>query len=106
MINYMVFFIIVGFGWYWWHSVSAYEVAYQQAKARCKQLELQFLDDTLDLEKLRLCRHSKGYMQFCRLYQFEFSSDGNSRYIGYVQLSGLQFEKIEMEAYRIEDESG
>ena len=101
MLNYIIFFSIVGIIWYWWNSVSAYEVAYKQAKLACKQLELQFLDDTLDVIKLRLCRHPHGYMQLCRTYEFEFSSDGDSRYKGYVKLSGLKYESIDMDAYKI-----
>ncbi len=102
MFNFVVFFIIVGIIWYWWHSVSAYEVAYKQAKDACSRLDLQFLDDTLDVIKLRLCRHPHGYMQFCRVYEFEFSSDGNSRYKGFITLSGLKFENIDMDAYKID----
>jgi len=102
MINYVVFFTITGLIWYWWNSVSAYEVAYAQARAACARLDLQFLDDTLDVIKLRLCRHPHGYMQFCRVYEFEFSSDGNTRYMGYVRLSGSKFETIDMDAYKIE----
>jgi len=101
MANYIIFFVIVGLIWYWWNSVSAYEVAYQEAKSACQRLNLQFLDDTLDVIKLRLCRHPKGYMQFCRVYEFEFSSDGDSRYKGYVSINGQKFEHIDMDAYKI-----
>ncbi|MCU7938328.1 MAG: DUF3301 domain-containing protein [gamma proteobacterium symbiont of Bathyaustriella thionipta] len=104
MINYIVFFTIVGLIWYWWNSISAYEVAYKEAKAACRRLELQFLDDTLDVIKFRLCRHSRGHMQICRIYEFEFSSDGDSRYKGYVRLSGLKYESIDMDAYKIVSE--
>ena len=41
-------------------------------------------------------------MQICRVYEFEFSSDGDSRYKGYVTLSGLKYEAIDMDAYKIE----
>lgn len=102
MINYIIFIIIVGLIWYWWSSISAYEIAYKEAKVVCQRMKLQFLDDTLDVIKLRLCRHQKGYMQICRVYEFEFSSDGNNRYKGYVTLSGLKYETLDMEAYTIE----
>ncbi len=102
MINYIIFFSIIALLWYWWNSISAYEVAYKQAKAACSRLELQFLDDTLDVIKLRLCRHPRGQMQLCRRYEFEFSSDGNNRYKGYVSLSGLHYENIDMDAYKVE----
>jgi hypothetical protein len=103
MSDYIVFFFIVGIIWYWWNSVSAYEVAYREAKSACHRLNLQFLDDTLDVIKLRLCRHNKGYMQICRVYEFEFSSDGDSRYKGFITISGKTFEQINMDAYRLPD---
>ena len=105
MVNYIVLFIIVGIFWYWWTSVSAYEVAYKEAKQACKRLELQFLDDSVDVFKLRLCRHNKGYMQICRIYEFEFTQNGNSRYKGYVYMSGKHYDRIEMDAYTIDSKS-
>ena len=102
MINYIVFFTIVGLIWYWWNSISAYEVAYKEAKKACQYMGLQFLDDTLDVIKFHLCRHPRGHMQICRVYEFEFSSNGNSRYKGFVSLSGLKYDSIDMEAYKIE----
>jgi len=99
----MVFFLIMGIVWYWLNSVAAYEVAYNQAKAACQRLKLQFLDDTLDVIKLRLCRHPHGYMQVCRTYEFEFSSDGNSRYKGIINVSGKKFAGMDMETYKIPD---
>ncbi len=100
MINYIIFFLLAGILFYWWNSVSAYEVAYREAKSACRRLELQFLDDTLDVIKLRLCRHPKGYMQFCRTYEFEFSSDGDSRYKGYVNIAGKTFKKMDMGVWK------
>ena len=105
MIDYIVFFIIVGLLWYWWNSVNAYEVAYQQAKQTCQRLDLQFLDDTLDVIKLRLCRHPKGYMQVCRVYEFEFSSDGDNRYKGYVKINGQTFADIELDVYKLPEQN-
>ena len=99
MDSYIVFFIIVGIVWYWWSSVTAYEVAYTAAKNTCSKLELQFLDDTLDAVKIRPCRHSRGFIQLCRTYEFEFSSDGDNRYTGTVRLSGTTFDNVELGAY-------
>ena len=64
------------------------------------KLNLQFLDDTLDAVKVRPCRHPKGFVQLCRTYEFEFSSDGDNRYTGYINLSGNAFETIDLGAYK------
>jgi len=37
----------------------------------------------------------------CRLFFFEFSSDGAQRYQGRIVLLGKQVREIEMDAYRI-----
>ncbi len=101
MDSYIVFLIITGVIWFWWNSVTAYEVAHKAAKNACLKLDLQFLDDTLDVIKLRPCRHPHGFVQLCRTYEFEFSSDGDNRYTGHVRLSGSMFEAIDLGAYKM-----
>jgi len=97
----IIFIVLLLLVLYWWNSSTAYEVAYRAAKLSCTEHELTLLDDTLQVKKLRLCRHPNGYMQFCRLYQFEFSSDGIIRYKGKLSLTGQVVESVEMEAYRL-----
>ena len=100
MESYILILLILAVIWYWWSSFSAYDVAYQAARNSCAKLDLQFLDDTLDVIKVRPCRHARGFIQLCRLYEFEFSSDGDNRYTGYVALSGSTFENIDLGAYK------
>ena len=92
--------IIFAIIWYWWGSASAYESAYNTAKQKCKEHDLTLLDDTLEVKKLRLCRHPKGYVQFYREYEFQFSTDGEIRYHGLLVLKGELVTNIKMEAYR------
>ncbi|MFK5984210.1 MAG: DUF3301 domain-containing protein [Pseudomonadota bacterium] len=96
----IIFILLVAIIAFWWDSASAYENAYQAARRACKLNEVSLLDDTLARTKLRLCRHGNGYMQFCRQYDFEFSTDGELRYKGSVILNGKVVEKVEMEVYR------
>ncbi|MFK5894506.1 MAG: DUF3301 domain-containing protein [Pseudomonadota bacterium] len=99
----IIFFILLAIIAFWWDSATAYENAYQAARRACQSNNVHLLDDTLARSKLTLCRHVNGYVQFCRQYTFEFSTDGEMRYQGTVILSGKLIEKIEMEAYRVEE---
>jgi len=101
MENLIIFIIICALAIYWWHSSLAHEKAYYYAKSICMQHQVKLLDDTIQLKKIRLCRHEDGYMQFCRRYQFEFSTDGENRYQGSIVLNGKRLESSEMEAYRV-----
>jgi hypothetical protein len=64
---------------------------------------VQFLDDTVALKKLWLRRAEDGRLQLCRIFFFEFTSDGAYRYHGRIVLSGKQVREVAMDAYRINE---
>lgn len=99
----IIFFILLAIIAFWWDSATAYENAYHAARQVCKSNSTHLLDDTLARTKLSLCRHERGYVQFCRQYTFEFSTDGEQRYKGKIILSGKIVDKVEMDAYRVEE---
>ena len=65
---------------------------------------MQFLDDTVERKKLWLRRSRMGSLQLCRVYFFEFSSDGAERYQGRIIMLGQKVGEVEMDAYRISRE--
>jgi hypothetical protein len=87
--------------WLWWDGLGAKEIARQKAKQLCEQVGVQFLDDTVVARKLRLCRHRDGRMGIYRRFIFEFSTDGELRYQGYIDMLGNVILDSQMEAYRI-----
>jgi len=99
----IIFFILVVLIAFWWDSATAYENAYQVARKTCKSNGINLLDDTLTRTKLGFCRHENGYVHFCRQYTFEFSTTGKERYTGLITLSGKVVDKVEMQAYPIEE---
>ncbi len=99
----IIFFILLAIILFWWDSATAYENAYQAARRVCNLNKVNLLDDTLARSKLSLGRHTNGYVQLCRQYTFEFSTDGEMRYLGKVILNGKVVEKVEMDAYRVEE---
>lgn len=98
----ILFLATLGLGlWYWWDSVRTQEIARNAGLRACQQADVQFLDDTVERKRQWLRRNSQGRMQLCRLYFFEFSSDGAERYQGRVVMFGQAVREVEMDAYRI-----
>lgn len=79
------------------------EAARQFGLATCKKNGLQFLDDTVSLEKLSWQRNSKGRAGLARIYSFEFSSDGSQRYKGKMRVAAGIVSDIELPPYRISE---
>lgn len=84
---------------HWWRSRDAKAFALQYAARRCAELDLQLLDQSMVLKKIRLRRGSDGFLHWYRRYDFEFSSTGTERYPGSVELAGNRLLGIELAAH-------
>lgn len=80
--------------------MASKEIARHTGARACREGGVQFLDDTVVLLKLRVRRISGGTLGLYRLYGFEFSSDGEYRYSGYIHMLGRYVQKLEMDPYR------
>ncbi len=87
----ILFLLLVG--WYWLDSLRARELALGICRAACEARDLQFLDQTVALSRLRLRWTTEG-VRLMRVYRFEFSEEGSGRQNGYVTLVGLDLEEI------------
>ena len=85
----------------WWDNLRSKEAANKAGKATCERQAYQFLDDTVQVKKLWIRRSSRGNLQFCRLYLFEYSIDGLERCKGKIKLCGQVVYKVELEEYSI-----
>ena len=86
---------------YWWQSGQFKGRARDLATAHCRQLGLQLLDQSMVIVGLWPVRNRAGSLVFRRRYQFEFSSTGDRRYQGKLELEGMDLKIIELEAYRL-----
>ena len=84
---------------HWWRSRDAKAWALQYAAQRCQELDLQLLDQSIVLHKIRLARGDGGMLQWWREYRFEFSSTGQDRYPGSLTMSGYRLLSIELAAH-------
>lgn len=97
----VVGYIIILLGWYLWQAQKSREYAREVATRYCKQLELQLLDDTVVLVRIRLKKNTSGRIKIARVYRFEFSSMGDERYQGELELIGNELLDISLEAHRV-----
>jgi hypothetical protein len=85
----------------WWlDSMRAREAALKAGKRACQGEGVQFLDDTLELRRVRLRRDNWGQLAFHREYQFEFSDTGDNRCEGKVATHGGRAGAVELSPYR------
>lgn len=83
--------------WFWLDSLRSRELATHTCKAVCRRDQLQFLDDTVALQRLSLARDPHGRLQFRRTYRFEFATTGDRRFQGLVVMLGSQLQVLNME---------
>lgn len=80
--------------WYWWRSSEQKSVAVAAARAYCKERNLQLLDETLLFKRWRFTRDDYQRRRLCRLYEFDYSRNGEDRESGEIILCGYQVLRV------------
>ena len=88
---------VVGGIWFWSDSLRARERMLAACSRLCRDLGLQFLDETVTLASLKLGRSEAGWPQFIRAYQFEFSGTGQDRWQGRATLAGQRVLSVQFD---------
>jgi hypothetical protein len=90
----LLIFLILSGVWYWWDTQQCNEIALAICQQKCTNAGLQLLDATVTRQRTWLRRSTRGHLQLCRLYSFEYSGDVSSdfgrREQGYIVLIGKQ----------------
>lgn len=73
---------------FWNDSLRARDRMLETCARVCRELKVQFLDETVALDSLKLARSASGWPEFVRVYSFEFSGTGNDRWQGRATLGG------------------
>ena len=79
---------------YWWHTSQQKSVAVTTARNYCRERNLQLLDDSLVFVKFRLERNLHQQRSLCRIYEFDYSPDGNDRLTGQIVLTGFRVLRV------------
>ena len=82
---------------FWNDSLRARDRMLETCARVCRELKVQFLDETVALESLTLTRGASGWPQFIRVYSFEFSGTGNDRWQGRATLVGRRVQSVQLD---------
>ena len=105
--NIIALLILAGIIWFWFDSTRTKELAAHAAEKACKEMSVQFLDQTVSLEKLKRSRNHQGRLTFLRIYGFDFSIHGDQRFHGRAKMLGQKLLQVQLdrpEGLVIEDE--
>lgn len=83
--------------WFWAGSLRVRERALARCATVCRDMQLQFLDQTVGLRRLGLGRGVDGRMRIRRRYDFEFSISGADRHKGMIVMLGQVIEQMRLE---------
>jgi len=89
---------------YWWTGARARERAIEHARHACRQREVQFLDQSVALSRLRPVRLPGGALGLERRFAFEFTTRSAYRDAGFVLMRGPRLVRVEIPYTR--DETG
>ena len=101
MIQIFFIFLIALMIWFWHDTMQAREQAVLLGKRHCQNDGLQLLDETVSLSSLKVRRDRDGHMMFRRVYEFEFSDNGDNRRSGSIVMLGLRLKSVYLEPYLI-----
>lgn len=95
-------FLIAAIAGIWWHGQGMKARALAHAKRYCQKHDLQFLDESLVLRKVTFRRGGSGFLEFVRIYAFEFTSTGEYRYRGTITLQGYRLADIDTQTHHLQ----
>lgn len=102
MLGWIFFFAILAVVYLFWNKQQqARHLASDVVRKHCAMQDLQLLDDTLILDGFSIKKRKGGGWLLLRCYSFEFSSTGDERYRGMIQLAGRRVEQLELDTHRM-----
>ena len=90
----------VAVAWFWLDSLHVRDIAVAAGKQVTQHYQLQLLDDTVAIAKLRTGRDEDGRLRLRRTYHFEVSDTGDNRLTCSITLLGKQVEHIDIPPHR------
>ena len=83
-----------------WRSHGIRERALAYTRKYCEREELEFLDETVGMERLTLQRDSHGKLRITRIYRFEFTVTGGERYQGHTIVMAGMVQRVDLPPHR------
>lgn len=79
-----------------WRGLGLRDRALGLVRSHCGKADVQLLDESIALIRLRPGRNRSGRIGLIRRYGFEFTVTGEHRYPGYIELHGAQLLNLEL----------
>lgn len=79
-----------------WRGLGLRDQALMLVRQHCKQADVQLLDESIVLNRLRIARNQAGRIGIVRSYGFEFTVTGERRYRGSIRLHRGRLQGIEL----------
>lgn len=98
--------LVAALVWLWLDSLKAREIAVLEARAACQSEGLLLLDDTVAISRFGVGRDGSSVLRVRRVYDFEFSSTGNERWMGNVVMLGHRVLVVNLTQPRLSRPSG
>ena len=98
--EWLVLALACGIGWFWFDAARAREACMRAARDGCAREGVQLLDDTVACRSTRFGRDDDGRVALQRVYDFEYSGNGQDRYRGSVALLGIDVTMLDIGAHR------
>lgn len=89
---------------FWWSGDKVKAMAMTHVYRHCKAQNLQVLDQTMVLKGVWPVRDEEGSLRLRRRYSFEFTSTGEARSQGTVELHGARLHKMHLDPHMLPDE--
>lgn len=79
-----------------WRGLGLRDRALTLVRKHCQRSDVQLLDESIALSRIRLARNRNGRLGLVRRYAFEFTVTGERRYPGHIELHGAQLLQVEL----------
>ncbi len=99
-----IFVVCIGLMILLWRLLAVKELALAAAKNHCQSMGVQFLDGSVVQNLFKIVRNTAGRPVVLQRFQFEFSTTGERRYLGWTEFSGRRMIKMELQAHAIPDQ--
>ena len=86
--------VVALLGAFWHSSLAARELANRVAQETCAGANVQMLDGTVAIHRLRIVRSRDAPLAWHRTYVFDYTADGYQRQRGFVVLTGATLDTV------------
>jgi hypothetical protein len=93
--------ILLGVAWGWHQAMKARELAMDEVRRTCGELEVRWLDESVSLMSMGLRRDDEGRLGVRRIYGFRYLEAGYLIREGVVMLHGDRVQSLLLDTSRL-----